>query len=269
MTSAPPFVILPAVDVAGGRVSRPPGASEAAGGARQAAAGARDPAEPRDPAEAADTNTVAAVQDPLELALRYLREGADWIHLVDLDAAFDRGSNAELLADVVRRVDVDVQLAGGIRDERTLQAALRTGAARVVLGTEAVADQDWVRSAIGRYGDRIAVALDVNGDRLAPRGSGRVDGSLLDALAALDADGARRYVVTDVTRDGTMTGPNLTLLRRVCSMTDRAVLASGGVGNLEHLRALSALRGVGGAVVGGALAAGSLELSEALATVAG
>lgn len=252
------FVLLPAVDVAGGRAGRPAGAGRAAAGARQAAAGAGGNPEA----------AVGGSADPLRLALRYQREGARWIHLVDLDAAFGRGSNAELLADVVRRVDLAVQLAGGIREEGALQAALRTGAARVVLATEAVADRDWVRSAIDRYGDRIAVALDVRGDRLAPRGSGRADGTLFDALAALDADGARRYIVTDVTRDGTLTGPNLALLRSVCSLSSRAILASGGVGSLEHLQALSGLTRLEGAVVGGALAVGAFELPAALAEVA-
>ena len=145
--------------------------------------------------------------DPLEAALRWQSDGAEWVHLVDLDAAFGRGHNRELLADVVRKLDVAVELSGGIRDDASLDAALATGAARVNVGTAALEDPDWVRRAIARVGDRIAVGLDVRGTTLAARGWTREGGELFEVLARLDADGCSRYVVTDVRRDGTLTGP--------------------------------------------------------------
>lgn len=206
---------------------------------------------------------------PLEVARGFERDGARWIHLVDVDAAYGRGSNAALLADVVRRLDVPVQLSGGITDDAALAAALGTGATRVVVGTAALADPSWVRGAIAAAADRIAVALDVSGGTLAARGSGYAGGDLLEMVASLDAAGASRYVVTDVSRDGTMAGPNVELLRQVCAATDRAVLASGGIGSLADLRAVAGVAGVEGAVVGAALAAGAFRLPEALAMLAG
>jgi 1-(5-phosphoribosyl)-5-[(5-phosphoribosylamino)methylideneamino] imidazole-4-carboxamide isomerase/N-(5'phosphoribosyl)anthranilate isomerase len=217
---------------------------------------------------AAGTETVHGA--PLDAALAWQDAGAEWIHLVDLDAAFGRGSNRELLADVVRRLDVAVELSGGIRDDDTLEAALDTGCRRVNLGTSALESPDWVRSAIARHGDRIAVSLDVRGTTLAARGSTWQGGELLDVLARLDADGCARYVVTDVTRDGTLAGPNLDLLRLVCDATDRPVVASGGVATLDDLRALADLAPIGieGAIVGKALYAGAFTLPDALAAVA-
>jgi 1-(5-phosphoribosyl)-5-[(5-phosphoribosylamino)methylideneamino] imidazole-4-carboxamide isomerase/N-(5'phosphoribosyl)anthranilate isomerase len=205
--------------------------------------------------------------DPLEAALRWQRDGAEWIHLVDLDAAFGRGENRDLLAGVVAALDVAVELSGGIRDDVSLEAALRTGAARVNLGTAALESPDWVRSAIARYGERIAVGLDVRGTRLAARGWTEEGGDLWSTLARLDADGCRRYVVTDVTKDGTLRGPNLELLRAVCARTAAPVVASGGVSSLDDLRAIAALAplGVEGAIVGKALYAGEFTLPEALA----
>ena len=179
--------------------------------------------------------------DPLEAALAWQRDGAEWIHLVDLDAAFGRGDNRELLAEVVRRLDVAVELSGGIRDDASLEAALATGAARVNLGTAALESPDWVRAAIARHGDRIAVGLDVRGTTLAARGWTQEGGDIWETLARLDADGCARYVVTDVHRDGTLTGPNLELLRDVCARTDAPVVASGGVSSLDDLRAIAAL----------------------------
>jgi len=237
------FVLLPAVDVADGRAVR----------LTQGAAG-----------------TETSYGDPLEAALRWQRDGAAWIHLVDLDAAFGRGENRQLLAAVVRRLDVAVELSGGIRDDVSLEAALGTGAARVNLGTAALENPDWVRSAIARHGDRIAVGLDVRGTTLAARGWTQDGGELFEVLARLDADGCARYVVTDVRRDGTLTGPNVDLLRTVCAATDRPVVASGGVSSLDDLRTLAALApdGVEGAIVGKALYAGAFTLPEALAAVA-
>ena len=205
--------------------------------------------------------------DPLAAALAWQEAGAEWIHLVDLDAAFGRGSNAALLADVVRRLDVRVELSGGLRDDESLRAALATGCERVNLGTAALESPDWVRSAVAEYGDKIAVGLDVRGTTLSARGWTKDGGELYEVLARLDADGCARYVVTDVNRDGTLTGPNLQLLTDVCAATERPVVASGGVSSLDDLRALATLvpLGVEGAIVGKALYAGAFTLEEALA----
>ncbi|MCK9875318.1 bifunctional 1-(5-phosphoribosyl)-5-((5-phosphoribosylamino)methylideneamino)imidazole-4-carboxamide isomerase/phosphoribosylanthranilate isomerase PriA [Frankia sp. Ag45/Mut15] len=206
--------------------------------------------------------------DPLEAALTWQRDGAEWIHLVDLDAAFGRGSNRELIAKVVRAVDVAVEVSGGIRDDESLDAALATGAARVNIGTAALENPDWVRRAIARVGDRIAVGLDVRGTTLAARGWTREGGELYDVLARLDADGCARYVLTDVRRDGTLTGPNVELLRSVTAATDRPVVASGGVSTLEDLTEIAAIAGVEGAIIGKALYAGAFTLPQALALTA-
>lgn len=207
--------------------------------------------------------------DPLTAALAWQSAGAEWIHLVDLDAAFGTGSNRELLAGVVGKLDVQVELSGGIRDDASLEAALSTGCRRVNLGTAALETPDWVRSAIARHGDRIAVGLDVRGTTLAGRGWTREGGELFETLARLDADGCARYVVTDVNKDGTLTGPNLQLLRDVCAATDRPVVASGGVSSLDDLRAIADLvpLGVEGSIVGKALYAQAFTLEEALEAV--
>jgi 1-(5-phosphoribosyl)-5-[(5-phosphoribosylamino)methylideneamino] imidazole-4-carboxamide isomerase/N-(5'phosphoribosyl)anthranilate isomerase len=204
--------------------------------------------------------------DPIEAALAWQSAGAEWIHLVDLDAAFGRGSNRELLSDVVGRLDVDVELSGGIRDAASLDAALATGCARVNLGTAAIEDPEWTSRAIAEHGERVAVGLDVRGRTLAARGWTRAGGDLFETLARLDADGCSRYVVTDVTKDGTLRGPNVDLLREVCDATDRPVIASGGVSTLDDLRALRDLvpQGVEGAIVGKALYAGQFTLEQAL-----
>ncbi|HEY8729586.1 MAG TPA: bifunctional 1-(5-phosphoribosyl)-5-((5-phosphoribosylamino)methylideneamino)imidazole-4-carboxamide isomerase/phosphoribosylanthranilate isomerase PriA [Acidothermaceae bacterium] len=207
--------------------------------------------------------------EPLDAALAWQAAGAQWIHLVDLDAAFGRGSNRELLAEVVGRLDVDVELSGGIRDDESLASALSTGCKRVNVGTAALENPAWVRQAIATYGDRIAVGLDVRGTTLSARGWTQDGGELYEVLARLDADGCARYVVTDVHRDGTLTGPNLQLLRDVCAATKRPVVASGGVSSLADLRAIAELvpAGVEGAIVGKALYAGEFTLEEALAEV--
>ena len=202
-----------------------------------------------------------------DAALRWQSDGAEWVHLVDLDAAFGRGSNRELLADVVGALDIKVEMSGGIRDDASLRAALATGCARVNIGTAALEDPEWVRRAIAEHGDRIAVGLDVRGTTLSARGWTQDGGELFDVLARLDADGCARYVVTDVRRDGTLTGPNLDLLRDVCARTPSAVVASGGVSSLDDLRAIAALGTVEGAIVGKALYAGAFTLPEALAVV--
>jgi 1-(5-phosphoribosyl)-5-[(5-phosphoribosylamino)methylideneamino] imidazole-4-carboxamide isomerase/N-(5'phosphoribosyl)anthranilate isomerase len=207
--------------------------------------------------------------EPLAAALAWQQAGAQWIHLVDLDAAFGRGSNRELLAAVVGKLDVAVEMSGGIRDDETLAAALATGCRRVNVGTAALENPSWVREAIAQYGDRIAVGLDVRGTTLSARGWTQDGGELFDVLSRLDADGCARYVVTDVRRDGTLTGPNLELLRSVCAATDRPVVASGGVSSLADLRALAELvpLGVEGAIVGKALYAAEFTLEQALAEV--
>jgi phosphoribosylanthranilate isomerase len=204
--------------------------------------------------------------DPLSAALDWQSGGAEWVHLVDLDAAFGRGSNAELLASVVAALDVQVELSGGIRDDASLERALATGAARVNLGTAALENPEWTAEVIGRYGDLIAVGLDVRGTTLAARGWTQEGGDLWEVLARLDAAGCSRYVVTDVTKDGTLRGPNLDLLRVVCARTDAPVVASGGISSLDDLRALRELvpLGVEGAIVGKALYAGAFTLPEAL-----
>ncbi|MEU4823718.1 bifunctional 1-(5-phosphoribosyl)-5-((5-phosphoribosylamino)methylideneamino)imidazole-4-carboxamide isomerase/phosphoribosylanthranilate isomerase PriA [Actinomadura sp. NPDC023710] len=216
-----------------------------------------------------EAGTETSYGAPLEAALAWQGAGAEWIHLVDLDAAFGRGSNRELLAEVTGKLDVKVELSGGIRDDASLEAALATGCARVNIGTAALEDPAWCRKIIASHGDRIAVGLDVRGTTLAARGWTREGGDLWEVLARLEDDGCPRYVVTDVTKDGTLRGPNTGLLREVCSRTDRPVVASGGVSSLDDLRALAGLvpNGVEGAIVGKALYAGAFTLEEALEAV--
>ena len=237
------LTLLPAVDVSGGQAVR----------LVQGAAG-----------------TETRYGDPVDAALAWQHAGAHWIHLVDLDAAFGRGGNGAQIADLIGRLDVQVELSGGIRDDAALAAALATGCARVVIGTAALENPDWVRGVLADYGDRVAVGLDVRGSRLAARGWTSDGGDLMEVLGRLEDDGCARYVVTDVTKDGMLAGPNLDLLRTVCAQTDRPVLASGGVSSLADLRAIAALAplGVEGAIVGKALYAGAFTLPEALAAVA-
>lgn len=204
--------------------------------------------------------------DPWAAASAWQAAGATWVHLVDLDAAFGRGSNAELLAELIERLDIDVELSGGIRDDDSLTRAMATGCRRVNLGTAALENPDWTAKAIAEYGDRVAVGLDVRGTTLAARGWTKEGGDLWETLARLDADGCARYVLTDVTKDGTLRGPNVELLREVCARTTAPVVASGGVSSLDDLRALRELvpLGVEGAIVGKALYAGAFTLEEAL-----
>jgi phosphoribosylanthranilate isomerase len=208
--------------------------------------------------------------DPIQAALGWQRAGASWIHLVDLDAAFGRGSNADLLAEAVQKLDIAVELSGGIRDDDSLSRALGTGCARVNIGTAALENPDWVRSVIARHGERVAVGLDVRGTRLAARGWTAEGGDLHETLDRLNSEGCARYVVTDVLKDGTLRGPNLSLLRDVCARTSAPVVASGGVSSLADLRSIAELvpLGVEGAIVGTALYEGAFTLEEALAEVA-
>ncbi len=239
---APRLQLLPAVDVAGGQAVQ----------LVQGRAGSG-----------------TSYGDPLDAALAWQSAGAEWIHLVDLDAAFGRGSNRELLAGVASTMaglGVQVEMSGGIRDDASLEAAMATGCARVNLGTAALEHPDWTRSAIARYGDRVAAGLDVRGSTLAARGWTRDGGDLWETLARLDADGCARYVVTDVTQDGTLRGPNLALLQEVCARTDRPVVASGGISSLADLKDLRNLvpLGVEGAIIGTALYTSAFALTEAL-----
>ncbi len=236
------LVLLPAVDVAGGQAVR----------LVQGAAGSE-----------------TSYGDPVEAALAWQRAGASWIHLVDLDAAFGRGSNADLLATVVGKLDISVEMSGGIRDDASLERALGTGCARVNIGTAALENPGWVRSVIARHGDRVAIGLDVRGTTLAARGWTAEGGELFTTLERLDAEGCARYVVTDVLKDGTLRGPNVALLREVCARTPAPVIASGGVSSLDDLRVLAGLVpiGVEGAIVGKALYAGAFTLEQALEAV--
>jgi 1-(5-phosphoribosyl)-5-[(5-phosphoribosylamino)methylideneamino] imidazole-4-carboxamide isomerase/N-(5'phosphoribosyl)anthranilate isomerase len=207
--------------------------------------------------------------DPLDAALDFQNAGAEWIHLVDLDAAFGIGSNAELLAEVVGALDVKVELSGGIRDNESLDRALATGCARINLGTAALENPDWTAQVIAKHGEKIAVGLDVRGHTLAARGWTTEGGNLFETIERLDRDGCARYVLTDVAKDGTLMGPNINLLKEVAAATDRPIIASGGVSSLADLEALKELTGIGveGAIVGKALYAGAFTLSEALARV--
>lgn len=220
-----------------------------------------------------EAGTETSYGSPLEAALQWQRDGAEWVHLVDLDAAFGRGTNRELLAEVVGALDVKVEMSGGIRDDASLEAALATGCARVNLGTAALENPEWCASAIARHGDRIAVGLDVrviDGDpRLRGRGWVSDGGNLWEVLERLNKDGCARYVVTDVSKDGMLNGPNLEMLSQVCAATDAPVVASGGVSSIADLEAIATLvpQGVEGAIVGKALYAGRFTLPEALAAV--
>jgi len=207
-----------------------------------------------------------AYGNPLEVALEFQAAGAEWLHLVDLDAAFGRGENSALLAEVVGTLDIKVELSGGIRDDESLRRALATGCERVNLGTAALEDPEWTAKVIAEFGDRIAVGLDVRGHVLAARGWTKEGGDLFETIERLERDGCARYVVTDVTKDGTLKGPNIELLKEVCAVTRKPVVASGGISSLEDIAALVALNnsGVEGAIVGKALYAGAFTLQEAL-----
>jgi 1-(5-phosphoribosyl)-5-[(5-phosphoribosylamino)methylideneamino] imidazole-4-carboxamide isomerase/N-(5'phosphoribosyl)anthranilate isomerase len=246
MTSDVPLILLPAVDVVDGKAVR----------LVQGVAGS-------------ETDYGSA----LDAAMQWQRDGAEWIHLVDLDAAFGRGSNRELLVEVIGKLDVAVELSGGIRDDESLTAALGTGCARVNLGTAALENPEWCARMIAEHGEKVAVGLDVKivdgQHRLRGRGWETDGGDLWDVLDRLDREGCSRFVVTDVTKDGTLKGPNVELLAEVAGRTDAPVIASGGVSSLDDLRAIAALtnQGVEGAIVGKALYAGRFTLPEALSAV--
>ncbi|WP_067602930.1 bifunctional 1-(5-phosphoribosyl)-5-((5-phosphoribosylamino)methylideneamino)imidazole-4-carboxamide isomerase/phosphoribosylanthranilate isomerase PriA [Nocardiopsis listeri] len=243
-TSTPALELLPAVDVSGGQ-------------AVQLVQGKAD--------------TGGRYGDPYEAAMAWQNAGAEWIHLVDLDAAFGRGHNRDLLGDIVGRLDVKVEMSGGIRDDESLAAALATGCTRVNIGTAALEHPEWCAKIIAEHGDKIAIGLDVRGTTLAARGWTREGGDLFATLERLEAEGCARYVVTDVNKDGMLKGPNLDLLRTVCERTEKPVVASGGVSSLADLEAIAGLvpEGVEGAIMGTALYEGAFTLEDALALVGG
>ncbi|MBK8459579.1 MAG: bifunctional 1-(5-phosphoribosyl)-5-((5-phosphoribosylamino)methylideneamino)imidazole-4-carboxamide isomerase/phosphoribosylanthranilate isomerase PriA [Micropruina sp.] len=205
--------------------------------------------------------------DPLAAALRWQEQGAEWIHLVDLDAAFGRGNNAEIIAEITATMQLKVELSGGIRDDASLERALATGCRRVNIGTAALENPAWCERIIADHGDRIGIGLDVKGTKLAARGWVREGGDWAETVDRLSAAGCATFVVTDVKSDGMLTGPNLELLAAVCARTDAAVVASGGIAQLDDLRVLRELvpLGVEGAIIGTALYVGNFSLPEALA----
>jgi 1-(5-phosphoribosyl)-5-[(5-phosphoribosylamino)methylideneamino] imidazole-4-carboxamide isomerase/N-(5'phosphoribosyl)anthranilate isomerase len=236
----PALILLPAVDVAGGKAVR----------LTQGEAGSE-----------------TSYGDPVDAAVDWVSQGAEWIHLVDLDAAFGRGNNHAVIRKVIKQTrGVNIELSGGIRDDESLEAALATGAKRINLGTAALENPEWAAHVISRYGEAIAVGLDVRGTTLAARGWTKDGGDLFQVMERLEAAGCARYVVTDVTKDGTLQGPNLELLRSVADRTDKPVIASGGISSLDDIAELRSLVpfGVEGAIVGKALYAKAFTLAEAL-----
>jgi phosphoribosylformimino-5-aminoimidazole carboxamide ribotide isomerase/phosphoribosylanthranilate isomerase len=209
--------------------------------------------------------------DPIEIATQFVAAGASWIHLVDLDAAFGLGNNFEVLASVIKSVDIKIELSGGIRDDESLERALSTGCTRINLGTAALEQPEWTESVIKKHGDKIAVGLDVRGRQLSARGWTKSGGDLFEAITRLDKVGCARYVLTDITRDGTLTGPNLELLKEVTSFTKTPIVASGGISSLSDVKTLTQLTndGVEGVIIGKALYAGAFTLAQVLATAKG
>ncbi len=234
-----PLILLPAVDVADGQAVR---------------------------LVQGELGTETSYGSPLDAALAWQEQGAEWIHLVDLDAAFGKGSNRELLKEVTAKLDIKVELSGGIRDDESLNNALATGAARINLGTAALEDPDWTAKVIAQHGNKIAIGLDVRGRNLAARGWTKEGGELIETLQRLDKDNAARYVVTDVTKDGTLQGPNTALLREILDYTKKPVIASGGIAQLSDIAELRQLTNIGveGAIVGKALYAQKFTLKDAL-----
>lgn len=239
-----PLILLPAVDVADGQAVR---------------------------LVQGELGTETSYGSPLEAALSWQEQGAQWIHLVDLDAAFGKGNNSKILKEVIEKLDIKVELSGGIRDDQSLANALAIGAARINLGTAALENPDWTAKVIASHGDKIAIGLDVRGRNLAARGWTKEGGELIETLQRLDRDNAARYVVTDVTKDGTLQGPNVALLKEILNYTKKPVIASGGISSLADIETLSALTeiGVEGAIVGKALYAQKFNLQDALRVAGG
>jgi phosphoribosyl isomerase A len=217
-----------------------------------------------------DSDTEESFGSPMDAARTWINSGAEWIHLVDLDAAFERGNNGSIIKKVVADCQsVKIQLSGGIVDQQSLDAALATGATRVNLATPALADMSWVQKVIAEFGERIAVGLDVRGSTLIGRGSSREVGELLAVLEQLEQAGCARYIVTDVAKDGMLQGPNLELLRQVLETTEKQVVASGGISSLDDISALNQLvpYGLECAILGKALYAKRFTLEQALELV--
>ena len=239
-STTPKLVLLPAVDVAGGKAVR---------------------------LTRGEAGTETSYGDPVGAAADWIDQGAEWIHLVDLDAAFGRGNNHATIKRVIKQArGVNIELSGGIRDDASLDAALATGAKRINLGTAALENPVWTAHVIAEYGDAIAVGLDVRGTTLAARGWTKDGGDLFEVMDRLEAAGCARYVVTDVTKDGTLQGPNIDLLTSVARRTDKPVIASGGISTLDDIAALRELVPVGieGTIVGKALYTKAFTLAEAL-----
>jgi phosphoribosylformimino-5-aminoimidazole carboxamide ribotide isomerase/phosphoribosylanthranilate isomerase len=234
------LVLLPAVDVADGKAVR----------LTQGEAG-----------------TETYYGSPVDAAKVFIEAGAEWIHLVDLDAAFSRGSNKEIIREVIAQSGaVKIELSGGIRDTESLEIAIEAGATRVNLGTAALENPDWTAEVIGAYGDKIAVGLDVRGTTLAARGWTQEGGDLFEVLERLEQSGCARYVVTDVTKDGMLLGPNIEMLKLVLARTNKPVIASGGISSLDDLKRLRELvpLGLEGAILGKSLYAGKFTFEQAL-----
>ncbi len=239
-STTPKLVLLPAVDVAGGKAVR---------------------------LTRGEAGTETNYGDPVGATIDWVDQGAEWIHLVDLDAAFGRGNNHGTIKRVIKQArGVNIELSGGIRDDASLEAALATGAKRINLGTAALENPVWTEHVIATYGEAIAVGLDVRGTTLAARGWTKDGGDLFEVLDRLEGAGCARYVVTDVTKDGTLQGPNIELLTSVANRTDKPVIASGGISTLDDIAALRELvpLGIEGTIVGKALYTKAFTLSAAL-----
>lgn len=204
--------------------------------------------------------------NPVEAALQWQEQGAEWLHLVDLDAAFGRGSNREAVSRIVNELNIKVELSGGLRDDAALENALELGATRVNIGTAALENPEWTAKIIEKFGDRIAISLDVRGEKLSGRGWTSEGGDIWETIAQLEDAGCARYVVTDVIQDGTLQGPNIELLTKVCQHTNKPVVASGGISSLDDIHALKKLvpLGVEGAIIGKALYENKFTLHDAL-----
>lgn len=240
------FTLLPAVDVVNGQAVR---------------------------LDQGEAGTEKSYGSPVQSALKWQEQGAQWLHFVDLDAAFNRGTNHELMAEVVGTLDIKVELTGGIRDDESLKRALNTGAARVNVGTAALENPEWIEKVLGEYGDRIAVDIAVRNidGEWRTRGNGWVSdgGDLWEVLERLDSQGCTRFVVTDVSKDGTLSGPNVELLRDVSAATEGKIVASGGISTIADLLELARYEdeGIDSAIIGKALYEGRFTLREALAAL--
>jgi len=209
------------------------------------------------------SNTVMV--EPLEVIQRFSSAGSKWIHLVDLDAAYGTGENAKLIKHLVQMSQVDIQLSGGIANQKSLDAALATSAKRVNISTAGLEDIDWIKNVIEKYRERVCVGLDVTNGSLIARGSGKVIGDLDHFISVLNKAGCSRIIVTDNSTDGALVGPNFQLLEQVINQSSAEIVASGGVSNLSDLQQLRKM-GLAGAIVGKALYVGQFSIEEALDT---